>query len=116
MKRSVLVPVAVLGALLFATAATAVAGGMTIWVGRDPNNNRDHWTGTNSSGDNWTLKRNGSDYGSYETVSKGTDYIELKAKGNREPDRLRLYADKLNINERGSRFKFLTLANGKWQK
>jgi len=74
------------------------------------------WTCTNVSGDSWTLKKNGSNYGSYETASKGRDYIELRAKGSGGPDLLRLYADRLEINEVGLKFKFLTLAKGKWQR
>jgi hypothetical protein len=116
MKKSMLVLVAVLTALFLATGSNAVAGGKTVWVGRDVNNNSVHWTCTNTTGDNWILKKNGSNYGSYETVSKSSDYIEVQAKGTKNFERLRLYSDKLTMNEKGSKFKFLTLAKGKWQK
>ena len=106
--------VAVLGALLFVMATTVVAAERTVWVGRDVDNSRVFWTCSNTDGDDWTLKRNGGKVGTYETVTNNAEFMELQAKGSRDFDRVRLYKDKLSMNVKGSKLRWVTMVTGKW--
>ncbi len=105
---------AILAALLVAMAPAAAAAERTLWVGRDVDNTAVHWTCTNTTGDDWILKKNGRIWDKYEEVARTAVYVELQAKGTRNVDRVRLYKDKLSMNKNGSKFQFVTVANGKW--
>ncbi len=98
-------------ALLACMAPCAVAADRELWVGRDIENSTIFWTCTATSGDNWTLKKNGAFFGTFKTVASTDAYIEIKGADNR----IRLYSDKMMINAPGSDFKFFDWAKGKWQ-
>lgn len=113
MNKSVCV-LTVVCAVLPAPVAVAQAA-KTVWVGRDVTKDRVHWTCTNTVGDTWTLKKGGIAVGVYQAVESTSDHVELVARGA-PSNRVRLYSDKLAMNEAGSRFKWITTANGKWSR
>ena len=115
MNKSMRLLVPVMGALLI-SASAALADELSCWVGREVDDNKTHWTCTNSSGDNWTLKRNGNDKGAYSTVARTTEYIELQAKDTTSFDRVRLYKDKMTMNVNGAKFRWVKMATGKFHK
>jgi len=114
MTKLMRLTVAVLGALLMVMPSTADASEKTFWVGSDPDS-KVVWTCTNTDRDNWSLKCGGKDYGRYETVTSNGEFIELQAKGVMQFDRVRLYKDRLSMNEAGSRTRWITMATGKFE-
>jgi len=86
----------------------------TVWVGRDVDNNKVIWSCTKVSGDDWKLKKDGKVIGEYEGVTSTDEFFELQLKGSKDFDRVRLYKDKLSLNESGSKTKWLEMAKGKW--
>ncbi len=103
-----------LGTTLLATASTAVAGEKTIWVGTDPDNPRIKFTCSNVGGDNWVLEQNGKTSIKYDGIRSTNTYVELQLKGVKEFARVRVYKDKLQMNEDGSKTVWITIAKGKW--
>src|SRR4051812_4134574 len=99
---------------LLVTAA-AQAGGMTSWSGRDLDA-REVWTCNNIGGDEWVLRRTGLGAVYYTAVSSSDDYVELQAKGTRTFDRVRLYKDRLTMNDVGSRLRWIDMAKGRWDR
>src|SRR5262249_46239829 len=97
-------------AFLLAAASLAVAASMTVWVGRDIDNNRIIWTCSNVGGNAWKLKKNGTTVGDYEGVTSTAEFVELQLKGTKKYDRLRLYKDKLSLNQKGSRTEWIPIA------
>jgi hypothetical protein len=96
-------------------ASSSTANDRTLWVGRSIDGNKS-WTCSNTTGDHWVLKENGKVLLEYDTVEVKDDYIELQATAIEEFDRVRLYKDKLQMNEKDSKFKFMDMAKGKWSK
>jgi len=101
--------------MLLAMSATAVAAERALWVGRDTDNTSVYWTCVKGSGDNWTLKKNGTAYLEYEGVTSTSEFVELQAKGTKRFDRLRLYKDRLSLNKKGSKTDWIEIAKGKWR-
>jgi hypothetical protein len=95
-------------------ASWAVAGDMTLWVGRDLDNNNVFWTCSNAFGNDWTLKKNGTVVAEYQGVTSTGEFVELQLKGVSSYDRVRLYRDKLSMNREGSQTAWIQMARGKW--
>jgi hypothetical protein len=96
-------------------ALPAQAAGREYWQGRDLNNSNIFWTCSNTYGDHWVLKKNGTVVLEYDTVASNAEYIELQASRIGEFERVRLYNDKLMVNKPGSRFNWMEMAKGKWR-
>jgi hypothetical protein len=104
----------VTAAFLIVAASSAVAADKTLWTGRDLDNNSTVWTCSNTSGNDWKLKKNGTTFLEYEGVTSTAEFVELQVKGTKTYDRLRMYNDKLSLNKEGSKTGWIQLAKGKW--
>lgn len=102
---------AVAVAVVLAVPATAAE---KVWVGRDAGNRNIHWTCTKVGTDTWEVKKNGTLVGKYDGAGSGTGYIELQLAGVKAFDRVRVHADKLEMNREGSKTEWITMATGKW--
>src|ERR1700676_4731389 len=101
--KSVLLATVALIACFTVSVVPAVAGERTLWVGRDIDNNRVFWTCSNIDGDDWQLeKRDGGGALACEGVTSTDDYVELQVKGSPKFDRIRLYKNRMSMNQVGS--------------
>lgn len=104
----------VTAAFLIVAASSAVAGDKTLWTGRDVDKTSTFWSCSNTSGNDWKLKKNGAAYLDYEGVTSTAEFVELQVKGTKTYDRLRIYSDKMSLNKGGSKTGWIQLAKGKW--
>jgi len=108
-----LVQAAALVMILFGMASAALAAEKPCWVGREEDNKRVFWSCINTEGSSWTLSRNSVVVGAFETTNVTDEFIEMKLKTDKD-FRLRLYKDRMSMNQNGDRW--TTIAIGKWQK